>query len=214
MSLLESFGVDVKINTTPDEFDDRTPFDEDEHHASYDREKVESFHRILLKTDDLLKTFRSRFAGKSSPVHFFWGSFDLAVTRFCGRPNPNPPGPSKMMSEAYSEEVNSCGFWPGNRQFPEPAYYAYHMPKPEGFESSRVQPEKAYWDTNLGEFILKYEDVRNAAEPETAVLDFCQSTYEAGAELAKWDRAKLERPETKAERSEAKVAKRNGHAQD
>jgi hypothetical protein len=110
-----------------------------------------------------------------------------------------------MMSEAYSEEVNSCGFWPGNRQFPEPAYYAYHLPKPEGFEGQRVRPEKSYWDTKLGEFILKYEDVRSAADPETAVLDFCQSTYEAGASLAKWDRAKLERPETKAERPEAKA---------
>src|SRR4051812_2870980 len=128
MSMLGTFGVEVKINTTPDEFDDRTPFDEDEHHSSYDREKVETFHRILLKTDDLFKTFRSRFVGKSSPVHFFWGSFDLAVTRFGGKQNPNPPGPSEMMSEAYSEEVNSCGFWPGDKRFPEPAFYGYHVP--------------------------------------------------------------------------------------
>jgi hypothetical protein len=197
MACMKSFGVELEINTTPDEFDDRTPFDEDEHHASYDRAKAEDFHRILLKADDIFKEFRSRFIGKSSPVHFFWGSFDLAVTRFCGRENPSPPSPSKMMREAYSHEVNSCGWWPGNRQFPEPAFYAYHVSAPAGFAEQRVRPEKAYWDTKLGEFILRYEHVRNSSEPERDVMDFCQSTYEAGANLAKWDRKGLERAEAK-----------------
>jgi hypothetical protein len=193
IAVLRTFDIDLKINTTPDEFDDRTPFDDDEHHESYEPAKVEAFHRILLKTDDLFKEFRSRFAGKSSPVHFFWGSFDLAVTRFCGRPNPDPPK-SKMMREAYSQEVSSCGFWPGNRQFPEPAFYSYHVPAPKGFAEQKIRPQKAGWDAKLGEFILRYEDVRQSDSPEHDVLAFCQSSYEAGASLAKWDRKALERP--------------------
>ena len=172
---------------------DRTPFDEDEHHASYDRAKVEDFHRILLQVDDLFKEFRSLYIGKSSPVHFFWVSFDLAVTRFSGRLNPAPAG-SKMMREAYSHEVSSCGFWPGDRRYPEPAFYSYALPAPAGFAEQRAQPEKAYWDTKLGEFLLRYDDVRSDAKPRQGVLDFCQSTYGIAADLGKWDRAALERP--------------------
>jgi hypothetical protein len=192
MAGLRSFGIDVEIDKIPDEFADRTPFDEDEHHDTYDSAKVADFHHILVHADAAFKEFQARFLGKCSPVHFFWGSFDLAVTRFSGRLNPTASG-SRMMKEAYSHEVSSCGFWPGDSRFPEPAFYAYQVPAPGEFSSQRVRPEKAFWDAKLGEFLLRYEDVRTADKPGQAVLDFCQSTYEAGANLAKWDRAALER---------------------
>ena len=178
---------------TPVEFDDTTPFDEDQHHASYDTEYVERFRRILVDSDRILKQFRSRFIGKSSPVHFFWGSFDLAVTRFSGRTAPLPEDVDAMTREAYSHEVTSCGFWPGDRRFPHPAFYAYSAPAPAGLEKEPVRPSAAYWASQLGEFMLKYDDVRAAESPDQAILDFCQSTYEAGANLAQWDRAALER---------------------
>jgi hypothetical protein len=190
---LLSLGIEVNIHRTPDEFDDKTPFDQDRHHASYDTRHVESFRRILINSDRILKEFRSRFVGKCSPVHFFWGSFDLAVTRFSGRRAPVAPATDGMTREAYSHEVISCGFWPGNRMFKYPAFYAYAMPAPAGLDKEAVLPAPAYWDTQLGEFILKYDDVRAVQWPAQAILDFCQSTYEAGAKLAKWDRAAFER---------------------
>jgi hypothetical protein len=197
MASLKSLGIEVKIYKIPVEFDDVTPFDQDTHHASYDTEYVERFRRILVNCDRTFKQFRSRFLGKSSPVHFFWGSFDLAVTRFSGRRAPEREGVDRMTREAYSHEVTSCGFWPGNRVFPQPAFYAYSAPVPPGLEKEPVRPDAAGWNTQLGEFIFKYEDARDAlkndASPEEAILDFCQSAYEVGAKLAHWDRASLER---------------------
>jgi hypothetical protein len=187
MAGLRSFGIEVTIDRRPAECDDTTPFDEDRHHASYDREYVDRFRQILINSDRVFKEFRSRFIGKCSPVHFFWGSFDLAVTRFSGR--LCPPSEKKMdpvTAEAYSHEVISCGFWPGDRRFKHPAFYAYTIPKPAGIEA------EPFWDTQLGEFVLKYEAVREDAAPGQAVLEFCQSTYEAGAKLAQWDRTALE----------------------
>jgi hypothetical protein len=192
MACLRSLGIEVEINKKPEEFDDTTPYDEDRHHTSYDVESIERFHTVLTGADTALKTFRSRFLGKCSPVHFFWGSFDLAVTRFNGDRSPAPKMTDAVMAEAYSHDVISCGFWPGDRKFPHPAFYAYAMPKPEGLESERVRPGE--WNTQLGEFVLKYEDVRKAESPQQAILDFCQSTYEAAANLAYWDRDALECP--------------------
>lgn len=192
MACLRSLGIDVKFNLKPEEFDDPTPYDQDRHHASYDVACVERFREILTSADTVLKKFRARYLGKSSPVHFFWGSFDLAVTRFNGELCPPPKLTDRVMAEAYSHQVISCGFWPGDRKFPEPAFYAYAVPKPEGLEKAMVHP--GGWNTQLGEFILKYEDVRAAEKPEQAILDFCQSTYQAAANLSKWDRAALECP--------------------
>ncbi len=194
MAGLRSLGIEVKISRAPQEFDDPTPFDQDHHHASYDVEYVERFRQILIQSDGFFKQFRSRFTGKSSPVHFFWGSFDLAVTRFSGRRAPAKDGVDPVTREAYSHEVTSVGFWPGNRQFKNAAYYAYSAPSPSGLELEIVKPGAAYWDRQLGEFILKYDDARQNPTPAGAVLDFCQSTYEAGAKLANWDRKELDRP--------------------
>jgi len=191
MNCLRSVGVDVKIDLTPAEFDDPTPYDQDQHHASYDRRSVESFHRILLNAERLFQEFRGRFLGKCSPVHFFWGSFDLAVTRFSGRRAPVAKDADPITREAYSHEVSSCGFWPGDRRYPNAAFYAYSSPKPEGFEAADVHP--GGWNKQLGEFILPYDDVRSTEDPDAAVLNFCQTAYEAGARLAKWDRDGLER---------------------
>ena len=193
MVTLRSLGIDVKIHTTPDEFDDKTPFEQDTKHVSYDRKYVENFRRILLNADRVLKQFRSPFLGKCSPVHFFWGSMDLAVSRFSGRPGSLPKSADHMTREAYSHEVSSCGFWPGDRRYKQAAFYSYTMPPPAGFDKAKVRPGAAYWDTQLGEFLLKYDDVRAADSPDQAILDFCQSTYEAGANLAHWDRKALER---------------------
>jgi hypothetical protein len=193
MSTLRSLGIAVKLHTMPDEFDDKIPFDQDTKHASYDRKYVENFRRILLSADRVFKEFRAPFLGKCSPVHFFWGSMDLAVSRFSGRRGSLPKGADAMTREAYSHEVSSCGFWPGDRRYKQAAFYSYTMPAPTGFEKEKVRPSAAYWDTQLGEFLLKYNDVRSADSPERAILDFCQSTYEAGANLAKWDRKALER---------------------
>jgi len=193
MASLKSLGIDVKIYKVPVEFDDVTPFDQDQHHASYDPEYVERFRRILVNCDRVFKQFRSRFLGKSSPVHFFWGSFDLAVTRFSGRRAPEREGIDPVTREAYSHEVTSCGFWPGDRRFPHPAFYAYSAPVPPGLDKEPIRPAVAGWNTQLGEFILKYEDARNTASPDQAILDFCQSAYEAGARVAQWDRDSLER---------------------
>jgi hypothetical protein len=193
MARLGELGIELHINRTPVEFDDTTPFDQDRHQAASDPKHVESFRRILINTDRILKEFRSRFVGKCSPVHFFWGSFDLAVTRFSGQRYPLPEGVDALTREAYSHEVSSCGFWPGDRRFQHAAFYAYSKPTRSGLGKEAVRPQAAYWDTQMGEFLLKYEDARTAAAPERAIVDFCESTYEAGAKLAKWDRAALER---------------------
>jgi hypothetical protein len=193
MSALRSLAIEVRINPIPAEFDDLTPHDQDDHHASYDEAYVERFHQILVNADAVLRKFRAPFIGKASPVHFFWGSFDLAVTRFSGRLAPVQPNADSITREAYSHEVSSCGFWPGDRRFKAPAFYAYHAPSPPGLDGEPVQPNAAHWDRQLGEFILKYDDVRSAPSPEAAILDFCQSAYEAGAKLANWDRSALER---------------------
>jgi hypothetical protein len=190
---LSALGIEVSLHLTPDEFDDKTPFDQDEHHASYDAARVESFHRILVNSDRIFREFRSRFIGKCSPVHFFWGAFDLAVGRFSGRRAPPRPEADPVTREAYSHEVIACGFWPGDRRFPQPAFYSYTAPAPPGLDREIPRPAAAGWDRQFGEFILKYDDVRTAADPEQAILEFCQSTYEAGAKLAGWDREALER---------------------
>jgi Family of unknown function (DUF5996) len=187
MASLHSLGVAVNIYRTPVEFDDATPFDEDQHHASYDAAYVEDFRQILVCVDQIFKEFRSRFIGKCSPVHFFWGSFDLAVTRFSGRPAPVAPTADAITREAYSHEVISCGFWPGDRRFKQAAFYSYTSPAPAGIEKEK------YWNKQLSEFILTYDDACAAPSPEQAILEFCQSTYEAGTRLANWDRPALER---------------------
>ena len=193
MSALQSLGFDIQLYCTPAECEDRTPFYEDHHHASYDKKYIENFRQVLILSDRALKKFRTGFIGKCSPVHFFWGSFDLAVTRFSGRPAPEQPNADKMTREAYSHEVSSCGFWPGDWRLEEATFYAYAAPTPQGFADASVRPRTTAWNPQLGEFILKYEDVRTSASPEYDILEFCQSTYEASADLARWDRASLER---------------------
>ena len=191
MMTLRSIGIDVTINTKPQEIPDPIPFEKDQQHCAYDREYAHRFWRILLSADIVLNEFRSRFIGKCSPVQFFWGSFDLACTRFSGR--PAPPRKGVITREAYSHEVISAGFWPGGGPVPGAAFYAYAAPSPEGFADKRVKPAAAFWSKDLSEFLMMYNDVRTTASPRDALLDFFQSTYEAGANLAKWDRAALER---------------------
>jgi hypothetical protein len=181
MSSLRFLGIEVKINRKPQEFDDNTPFDEDSHHASYDREYVDRFRRVLVNADRLLKQFRSAFIGKCSPVHFFWGSFDLAVTRFNGKAAAQAATVDPVTREAYSHEVISCGFWPGNRMFPHAAFYAYAAPTIPGLDKFPA------WDTQLGEFVLKYATAGRAQNADQSVLDFCRSTYDAAANLGHWD---------------------------
>jgi hypothetical protein len=193
MRMLRSAGIEVKIWPVPVEIPDPIPFEEDQIHASYDPEYAQRFWRILLAVDRVFTEFRSRFIGKCSPVHFFWGSFDLAVTRFSGRPAPPRPGADLITREAYSHEVSSVGFWPGSGNIKEAAFYSYAAPEPEGFRDVRVRPACARYDAQLGEFILMYDDIRSTDSPSAALLDFCQSTYEAAATLGHWDRPALER---------------------
>ena len=193
-NLLGSAGIEVKIWRMPVEIPNPIPFDQDRVHASYDRESVEKFWRILLSVDSVFHEFRSGFIGKASPVHFFWGSFDLAASRFSGRRAPERPGADAVMREAYSHEVSSVGFWPGRVGVLDAAFYSYTVHEPQGFKGARVRPDSAFYHKELGEFILLYEDVRKAKSPSTALLDFCQSTYDAGASLGNWDQAALERP--------------------
>jgi Family of unknown function (DUF5996) len=194
MSMLRSAGIEVKIWHMPVEIPDPIPFDEDRVHASYDAASVEKFWRILLTIDPVFQQFRAGFIGKASPVHFFWGSFDLAVTRFSGRRAPERPGADSITREAYSQEVSSVGFWPGSREIQDAAFYSYAAPQPEGFSKIKVQPQAAFYHPQLGEFLLMYDDVRRAESPSQTLLDFCQSTYDAAANLGKWDREQLERP--------------------
>ena len=193
MELLRSAEIEVKVWRMPVEIPDPIAFDKDRMHASYDRASVEKFWRILLSVDTVLNQFRAKFIGKSSPVHFFWGSFDLAVTRFSGRRAPERPGVDAMTREAYSHEVSSVGFWPGGGDVQGAAFYSYAAPEPQGFKNARVTPGAAFYDLQLGEFLLMYDDVRNAKSPTTSLLEFCQSTYEAAATLGNWDRGALER---------------------
>jgi hypothetical protein len=197
-SALRGLGLDVHIHTLPNEVQDPIPFEKDVQHKSYDTEYANRFWRILVQTDRVFKEFRARFIGKCSPVHFFWGSFDMAVTRFSGRTAPPHPGgvphlPDDVAREAYSHEVSSCGFWPGGGPVPYPVYYSYAYPAPEGFKDAPVKPNGAFYSTDLGEFLLPYDEVRKAGKPDAVLLDFLQSTYEAAANLAKWDRPALER---------------------
>jgi len=196
-NLLRSEGIEVKIWHMPVEIPNPIPFDQDRVHASYDPKQVEKFWRILLSVDSVFRQFRSGFIGKSSPVHFFWGSFDLAVSRFSGRRAPQRPGADVLTQEAYSHEVSSVGFWPGSGEI-DAAFYSYIVPEPPGFKDAPTRPPAAFYHQQLGEFVVMYEEVRKAKSPSTTLLDFCQSTYEAGAGLGKWDRAALERPLLKA----------------
>ena len=193
LEMLRSSGIEVKIWRMPVEVPDAIPFDEDRVHASYDPEAAQRFWRILLNVQGVFEEFRSRFIGKDSPIHFFWGSFDLAVTRFSGRRAPERPGADRITREAYSHEVSSVGFWPGGGNVAGAAFYSYSAPEPAGFREWPVRPAEARYDPQLGEFILMYDDVRTSASPSATLLDFCQSTYEAGATLGKWDRGALER---------------------
>lgn len=192
-SMLQSAGVEVRIWPMPVEVPDPVPFDTDEVHASYDAKAVEKFWRILLSVDAVFHEFRARFIGKSSPVHFFWGSFDLAVSRFSGRRAPERPGADAMTREAYSHEVSSVGFWPGGGDIKNAAFYSYTVPEPQSFKEAKVSPQAAFYQTQLNEFMLMYEDVRKAESPTASLLDFCESTYGAGANLGNWDRKALER---------------------
>jgi Family of unknown function (DUF5996) len=193
METLRSAGIEIKIWRMPVEIPNPIPFDQDKIHRSYDPKSVEKFWRILSSVDSVFYQFRSRFIGKSSPVHFFWGSFDLAVTRFSGRRAPERPGADRVTREAYSHEVSSVGFWPGGGEIKDAAFYSYMAPIPQGFKDASVRPGAARFDPTLGEFLLMYEDVRTSDSPTSALLDFCQSTYEAGATLGNWDRASLEK---------------------
>jgi hypothetical protein len=197
MTTLADLGIDVTIDDMPNELPDPIRFGEDHSHAAYDPDDAHRFWQVLRQTDRVFAQFRTAFLGKSSPVHFFWGSFDLAVTRFSGRRAPRHPGgvphlPDAVAQEAYSHEVSSAGFWPGGGAIDYPAFYSYAYPAPEGFSTTRVRPDAAFFSEPLGEFILPYEAVRTAADPDKALLDFLQSTYEAAADAAKWDRATLE----------------------
>jgi len=195
---LVELGVDISIRTMPCEIPNCTPFDQDSLHAAYDRDYANRFWRVLLAAHEVFSHFRTGFLGKASPVHFFWGSFDLAVTRFSGRRAPLHPGgvphlPDAVAQEAYSHEVSSAGFWPGGGgPVEEAAFYSYAYPAPEGFAAAKVTPAAAFFAKELGEFILPYDAVRSAPDPDAALMGFLQSTYEAAAKLAKWNRKALD----------------------
>ena len=187
---LKKLGVDVAINPKPQEIADPVPFDRDFSNCSYDPDAANRFWRILVSSSRVFERFRAKFIGKCSPVHFFWGSFDLAVTRFSGR--LAPPRKGVISGPAYSHEVSSAGFWPGGNGVPGPAYYAYTVPQPVGLEREPIRPAAARWNPQLSEFILMYDDVRNAESPEQTLDEFLESTYDAVARLGNWDRALLE----------------------
>jgi hypothetical protein len=197
---LDELGIRVRIHGRPNEVQDAIPFDQDETHAAYDPEYANRFWRVLVQADRVFKQFRAGFIAKASPVHFFWGSFDLAATRFSGAPAPEHPGgvpncPDWVTREAYSHEVSSCGFWPGGEAAPYPLFYSYAYPQPDGFAHAPVQPREARFDAALGEFVLPYEAVRASDAPDAALLAFLQSTYDAAATLGHWNRPALERGE-------------------
>ncbi len=198
MDALRDLGLAVDISPTPNEVDPAIPFASDRTHAAYEAEFAQRYWQVLVQTDRVFKEFRARFIGKCSPVHFFWGSFDLAVTRFSGRTAPAHPGGVPHLSdavaqEAYSHEVSSAGFWPGNEAAPEALFYSYAYPTPEGFAEATVRPAAARWHATLREFVLPYDAMRTTEDPDEALMDFLQSTYEAAAALGRWDRPSLER---------------------
>ena len=198
LEALHELGFAPRIIARPVEVEQAIPFAEDETHASYDREAVQRWWRALSQADRVFKRFRSGFVGKQSPAHFFWGSFDLAVTRFSGRPAPRHPGgapncPDYVMVDAYSHECSSAGFWPGGGPVEEAAFYAYAYPQPEGYAEQRVRPAAAYYHPKAREFILPYDAVRTATDPDATLLEFLQDTYAAAATTGRWERAALER---------------------
>jgi hypothetical protein len=210
MATLRELRLPVRIYTKPNEIETAIRFEHDHVHAAYDPDYANRLWRILLQADRVLKTFRARFGGKSSPVHFFWGSFDLAVTRFSGRPAPPHPGgvpnlPDWITRDAYSHEVSSAGFWPGGGPVPYPAFYSYAYPEPPGFKDAQVRPEGAFYSDAMREFFLPYDAVRQAVSPDDMLLEFFQSTYEAAATLGGWDRPSLERPASTTGRATGQV---------
>jgi len=197
MRSLAELGIEVRINELPNEIPDAIRFSEDHAHASYDRDYAERHWRVLLQVNRVLHGFRTSFIGKCSPVHFFWGSFDLAVTRFSGRRAPLHPGgvpnlPDAVTQEAYSHEVSSAGFWPGSAGVEYPAFYSYAYPEPPGFSAAPIRPKEAFYSNDLREYVLPYDAVRSAPDPDGLLMDFLISTYEAAAVLGMWDRAALE----------------------
>ncbi len=199
LALTDRLGIRTQIHGAPNEVADPIPFDRDTVHGAYDANAVNRFWRALVAIDEVFKTFRTSFLGKVSPVHLFWGSFDLAVTRFSGRPAPLHPGgipalPDAVTREAYSHEVSSAGFWPGGGPVDDPAFYSYAYPAPDGFSAQDVAPDGAFFDEGAGEFILPYDAVRSAPDPEATLLTFLETTYDAAARLGAWDRAALEGP--------------------
>jgi hypothetical protein len=193
MAALSVLGVTVRIWTTPCEVPEPIPFEKDHSHAAYDPDAVHKFWRILVWVDQVLKEFRTGFLGKVSPVHFFWGSFDLAVTRFSGRVAPPRPGADSITREAYSHEVSSAGLWPGGGDIKGPTFYSYAAPEPPGFAEQRVRPPAAFYHPQMKEFLLDYDDVRTSGSPKAMLIEFLQSTYEAAADCGHWDRKALER---------------------
>jgi len=194
---LASLNINVEVHDRPNELADATPFHENTTNRSYDAQRVLNFWQAAVSVHNVFLRFRSSFIGKCSPVHFFWGAFDIAVTRFSGRKAPLHPGgmpnmPLEVMQEAYSQEVSSCGFWPGSDEAPEPVFYAYCYPSPETYGKQKILPEQAFWSEDMGEFFLKYQDVRTASDPEAMLLSFLDSTYDAAANTGKWDRKLLE----------------------
>jgi hypothetical protein len=200
MSRLRGLGLETHIWTMPVEIEGAIPFDQDHAHGSYDAEYVNRFWRVLVQVDRVFTQFRSPFLGKVSPVHFFWGSFDLAVTRFSGRLAPpltsqSPNVGAWVMREAYSHEVSSCGFWPGNGGYGKAAFFSYAYPEPEGFAKAPSRPDATFYDESLGQFILPYDAVRQARSPDDCLMDYLRSTYDAAADRGNWDRSALERTE-------------------
>lgn len=202
MRSLSALGIEIRINELPNEIPNAIRFSEDDVHASYDGEFAQRFWRILVQSARVLDRFRTSFIGKCSPVHFFWGSFDLAVTQFSGRPaSPLPSGsgsvpnmPASVVLDAYSHEVSSAGFWPGGQGVDDPAFYSYAAPSPPGFDTAAVRPAQAFWSRDLNQYLLPYDAVRTAGEPEETLMEFLISTYEAAASAGNWDRAALECP--------------------
>ena len=197
MEQMDALGLRVRINSLPNEVPDPIRFDQDETHGSYDRDYANRFWRVLVQADRVFKIFRGRFTGKCSPVHFFWGAPDLAVTRFSGRPAPPHPGgvpglPDRVTRDAYSHEVSSCGFWPGGGPVPHAAFYSYAYPEPAGFADAAAGPAAAFYSKDLHEFLLPYDAVRLSDSPDETLLEFLQATYVAAADRAGWDRASLE----------------------
>jgi len=212
MGILEELGVPVAIHAKPSELEDAVPFHEDEAHRAYDAEYASRFWRVLVQCQRVLETFRARFRGKSSPVHFFWGNMDIALTRFSGREAPRHPGgrpnlPDRVLRDAYSHECSECGFWPGGEEYPEPVFYSLAYPEPSGFRTAAVAPEVARYSQELKEFVLPYENVRRSSDPDAKALEFLQSAYEAAANLGGWDRAALEYPLRPERRGPARTAR-------